>query len=226
MPTSRLPKLPAAAILAAAAVTAAACGDAAGPAPVAPYDWQLLLPYDSAGFRVDTLTFHWPAASVPVKIWVENQSGLPGHFTAAIALWRDAFPGGAWNATITTDSTTADIIVRRLPASTSPAAALRLTRRLSCEGATAVDTGATRFQLLLPMRVYVYPSIPGAPDINECLAMASAHELGHSLGILQHSPDPADLMYPTPTASAPTDRDLASARAAYQAPADIVPVRP
>jgi len=208
-----------------AAALAAACGDGAGPTRAQPYDWQLLVPYDSLGFRVDTLTFHWPPASIPVKIWVENQSGLPGHFSAAIALWRDAFPGGAWNATIIQDSATADVIVRHLPAST-PAAALRATRRLSCEGATVVDTVATRFELRLPMRVFVYPSIPGAPDINQCLAIASAHELGHSLGILQHSPDEADLMYPTPTATAPTDRDLASARAAYQAPADMVPVRP
>lgn len=215
-----------AAVLATAAAAAAGCGEGTGPARVTPYDWRLLLPYDSAGFRVDTLTFHWPAANVPVKLWVENQGGLPGHFAAAITLWRDAFPGGAWDAAVTADSATADIIVRYLPAASGPGASLLATRRQSCEGATAVDTAATRFQLLLPMRIYVYPSILGAPDVQECLAIASAHELGHSLGILQHSPDPADLMYATPTASAPTDRDLASARAAYQAPADVVPVRP
>lgn len=215
-----------AACFAAASATAAGCGDGAGPARVAPYDWQLLLPYDSAGFRVDTLTFHWPRASVPVQVWVENQGGLPGYFAAAIGQWRDAFPGGAWNAAITADSATADVIVRYLPAASARSAALLATRRQSCEGATTVDTAGTRFQLRLPMRVYVYPSILGAPDLNECLAIASTHELGHSLGILQHSPDPADLMYPTPTASAPSDRDLATARAAYQAPADMVPVRP
>lgn len=210
----------------AGAFAALACGEGAGPDRVEPYDWQLLIPFDSAGFRIDTLTFHWPPPSVPVKIWVENQSGLPGHVAAGITLWREAFPGGAWTATITVDSNTADIIVRHLPAGSAPSPARRATRRLSCEGATDVDTVATRFELRLPMRVYVYPSVPGAPDINACLATASAHELGHTLGILQHSPDPADLMFATPTASAPTDRDLASARAAYQAPADMVPVRP
>lgn len=213
-------------VIAACAIAALACGEGAGPSRVEPYDWQLIIPYDSAGFRIDSLTFHWPRSSVPVKIWVEDQSGLPGHITAAIQLWRDAFPGGAWSATVMADSNTADIIVRHLPASSALSAVRRETRRLSCEGATAVDTVATRFQLRLPMRVYVYPSVPGAPDINECLATASAHELGHALGILQHSPDPADLMYSTPTATAPTDRDLSSARAAYQAPADMVPVRP
>jgi len=215
------------AVLIAALMGGLGCGDGAGPARVEPYDWRLVIPYDSAGLQLDTLTFHWPPASIPVKIWVENQSGLPGHFAAGIALWRDAFPGGAWNATLTADSTTADIIVRHLPAASPSTAAVHLaTRRFSCEGATAADTLASRFELRLPMRVYVYPSLPGAPDIDECLAIASAHELGHSLGILQHSPDPADLMYPTPSAAGPTDRDLASARAAYQAPADMVPVRP
>lgn len=212
--------------LVAGAFAVFACGEGAGPDRVEPYDWQLLMPFDSAGFRIDTLAFHWPPPSVPVKIWVENQSGLPGHITAGITLWKDAFSGGAWNAVITGDSTTADIIVRHLPAGSAPSSARRAARRLSCEGATDVDTLATRFQLRLPMRVYVYPSVPGAPDINECLAIASAHELGHALGILQHSPDAADIMFATPTATAPTDRDLASARAVYQAPADMVPVRP
>lgn len=226
MPAPLCRALRSAAVLAAALGAAPGCGDSSGPARVAPYDWQLLLPYDSIGFRVDTLTFHWPAASVPVQLWVEDQGGLPGYFAAAITQWREAFPGGAWNATITADSAAADIIVRYLPAASAPRSALLAARRQSCEGATAVDTAGTRFELRLPMRVYVYPSILGAPDLNQCLAIASAHELGHSLGILQHSPDPADLMYPTPTATAPSDRDLATARAAYQAPADMVPVRP
>jgi len=226
MPDSRFRSVRAALLAGASTLVVLACGDGAGPARVEPYDWQLLIPFDSAGFQIDTLTFHWPPASVPVTIWVENQSGLPGHVSAGIALWRAAFPGGAWNAMISADSNTADIIVRHLPAGSAPGAVHRATRRLSCEGATDVDTAATRFQLRLPMRVYVYPSVPGAPDINQCLAIATAHELGHSLGLLQHSPDPADLMYATPNATTPTDRDLASARAAYQATADMQPVRP
>lgn len=226
MPASPFRPVRAALLAGAATVALLACGDSAGPARVEPYDWQLLIPFDSAGFQIDTLTFHWPLASLPVKIWVENQSGLPGHVSAGIALWRAAFPGGAWNATITADSATADIIVRHLPAGSAPAAVHRATRQFSCEGATDVDTVATRFQLRLPMRVYLYPSVPGAPDITQCLAIAAAHELGHTLGLLQHSPDPADLMYPTPTATAPTDRDMASARAAYRATADMLPVRP
>lgn len=206
-----------------------ACGDSAGPPNVEPYDWRLLVPFDSAGagLQVDSLTFHWPRAMVPVKVWVEDQSGLPGHFTQAIALWRDAFQNGEWNATVVTDSTTADIIVRHLPVLAPATGALRLgATRLSCEGVTEVDTVATRFELRVPVRVRVYPSVPGAPDITECLGAVAAHELGHALGVMQHSPHDDDLMYDVPTATVPSDRDLATARRAYRTPSDLVPVRP
>lgn len=51
-----------------------------------------------------------------------------------------------------------------------------------------------------------------------------AHELGHTLGIGQHSDDPADLMWGGRIESAvPSDRDRTTLRVLYQTPPDIVP---
>ncbi len=214
-------------LLAAFAVTAACGGDSSGPPSPEPYSFELIQAYDSAGFRVDTLPFHWPRGMVPLQVWAENAAGLPTHVANAITRWRGAFRNGEWNAVLTADSTTADIIVRHLPIAAPmgrPAIRLRA-QGLFCEGVTLIDTVGTRFELRVPVQVRVY-DLPAAPDPTACLAQVTAHELGHALGILQHSPFDEDLMYAVPTATVPSDRDLATARHAYRVTPELVPVRP
>lgn len=214
-------------LLAAFAVTAACGGDSSGPPSPEPYAFELIQAYDSAGFRVDTLPFHWPRSMVPLQVWAENAAGLPTHVANAITRWRGAFRNGEWNAVLTADSTTADIIVRHLPIAAPmgrPAIRLRA-QGLFCEGVTLIDTVGTRFELRVPVQVRVY-DLPAAPDPTACLAQVTAHELGHALGILQHSPFDEDLMYAVPTATVPSDRDLATARHAYRVTPELVPVRP
>ena len=95
-----------------AVIVGLGCGDSAGPSTVAGYDWSLIVTYDSAGPRMDTLSFHWPRSYLPVKIWVENQDELPTRVQEGIALWKTAFQSGEWDASIVADSTTADVIFR------------------------------------------------------------------------------------------------------------------
>lgn len=200
------------------------CGDSTAPLEPAAWEWRLQLPFDSAGPRIDTLNFHWPRSRLPVRIWVENAQSLPTRVQEGITLWRNVLGSRDWNGTIVTDSTQADIIVRLLPADAF-AAVRQSPPQLVCEGSTTVDTAASRFELQLPMRVNLYPTIPG-PNVDSCLHSAAAHELGHTLGLFQHSPDPADMMYLSATAAGPTARDAATARQAYATPSDMVLVGP
>jgi predicted Zn-dependent protease len=51
----------------------------------------------------------------------------------------------------------------------------------------------------------------------------AAHEVGHTLGLLIHSPATTDLMYGTPSTATPTDRDRNTAQVLYHTPATIAP---
>ncbi|HWA57132.1 MAG TPA: matrixin family metalloprotease [Gemmatimonadales bacterium] len=208
-------------------VAAVACSDIVSPTRTGlSYDWRLLLNYDSAGIPLqDTLSFHWPRSSLPVKVWVEDQNGLPDHIRTAIATWKAAFLYGEWDAKVVSDSAIADVIVRAIqppPQSSS----LRYALAEACIGATDVDTVANRHQLRVPVHAYVYVSIPGDPRLEECLNTVATHELGHTMGLLQHSRDSTDIMYAVPTADALTASDVATVVNAYHFKATMVPVRP
>lgn len=205
--------------------TAIACSDIVSPNRVLRYDWRLIVSYDSnATTYLDTLSFHWPRNRLPVKVWVEDANDLPGYIRQGIGVWKNAFLYNEWDATIVSDSNAADVIVR----ATQPPPAVRAANRMngmaeSCEGATDVVTGATRFELEIPIRSYVFVAVPGAPDLDECLARVATHELGHTMGLFQHSTDSLDLMYTFPSRLFLTDRDLGTAYNAYHFKADIVP---
>lgn len=213
----------------AALAAAAACADLIAPSRGGSlrYDWRLIVPYDSLGPREDTLSFHWPRNRLPVRFWVENQHNMPARIRAGIAAWEQVFLYGEWTGTLIADSTRADVIVVTTspPPQTLPSAG-RLYGNpfvVLCDGATDVDTAATRFQLALPIRLYVHPTDPNLPGTGDCLDRVAAHEVGHALGIFRHSADTLDLMYSFPRVSVPSRRDRATAENAYHFRAEMVP---
>jgi len=206
----------------------AACSDIASPLREDFYEWRLIVPKPS-GTGVDSLTFHWPRARLPVRIWVENDANLPANVPQAIAAWRAAFLYGEFDATVVSDSSAADVIVRAGAAPGTQFSRVRVHSALApeCTGATDLDLSDDHAQLRLPVRVYIDPLFdPGTPILDQCLALTTTHELGHALGIWRHSNLATDLMFADPAVSAPSKRDLATAELIYHLRPNVEPVGP
>lgn len=197
------------------------CSEATAPSRVPVYEWRLVV-------DTDTLSFHWPAGSLPVRIWVEDSLDMPVHIQEGIATWRAAFLYGEYDAVVVSDSSAADVIVR---VTNPPAKALATVGRLytmfpGCEGATDVDTASTRFELQLPVRIYLTPrSDPALVDLSDCFRVTATHELGHSLGLFRHTGDPVDMMYAQPEAEVLSARDVNTAQVLSHWPANMTPTR-
>jgi hypothetical protein len=205
-----------------AVVAALACGDIAAPIRSGLYEWRLETP-SIPGPGTDTLAFHWDRTELPVRVWVEDVVDLPRHIGRAIDIWEATFLYREFQATIVSDSSTADVIVVSGPPG-EKLRALRLNSALApeCAGATDLDIDVAAAELRLPIRVFVDPrSLPDDPGIEPCLALTSIHEMGHALGIFAHSEDPEDIMYTDPEVDLPSDRDRRTAEAAYHTPPTI-----
>ena len=195
-----------------------ACADIAEPSRGNAYEWRRIIPTASG---VDTLSFHWNAAELPVRFWAENSLSLPSHVQQGIEQWQAVFLYGEFSGTLVSDSSAADVIVRVGIAPKGGFSITPLARGMApeCQGATDVELAASGNQILRPIRIYVDPRFaPGSPGIDECLALTTTHEIGHALGIFTHSPDPEDLMYADPVVSTISSRDRSTAELAYHTP--------
>jgi hypothetical protein len=192
------------------------CAEIAAPSRNEAYQWRLFRP--GAGTSTDTLSFHWPRSRLPVRIWTEDTLNLPVHVANGIALWKDAFLYGEFDAISVADSSTADIIVSAGSVLKGGFAATRLatTGAPECEGGTEFELPPDSREILAPIRVFINPRFElGSPGLEQCLSLTTAHELGHAIGIFNHSPEPTDLMYSDPSVSVLSDRDRATAELAY-----------
>jgi hypothetical protein len=167
-----------------AAVTALACGDIAAPVRDDLYEWRLEAP-SIPGPGVDTLSFHWDQAHLPVRVWVEENGNLPAHIARAIDVWEAAFLYREFEATLVSDSTTADVIVLGGAPGSPKLRMKRLNSAMApeCAGATDLDIDVANAELRLPIRLFIDPrSLPDDPGIERCLALTSIHEMGHAIG--------------------------------------------
>jgi predicted Zn-dependent protease len=209
--------------LALLAVAALSCSEATSPNRAPNYDWRWFL-------GSDTLSFHWPANTLPVKIWVEDSLDMPALVQEGVDTWRDAFLYGEYDAVLVSDSSSADVVVRVAPIPPkAPAKTYRLNTMLSgCEAVTSfdIDTLASPVALRLPVRIYVAPLYdPGLYDLTDCLRIAVRHELGHSIGIFQHTSDTRDIMYGDPEVTELSLRDINTAQLLSHWPSNMVPIR-
>ena len=205
--------------LALLAVAALSCSEATSPNRAPNYDWRWFL-------GSDTLSFHWPASTLPVKIWVEDSLDMPARMQEAISAWKTVFLYGEYDAVLVSDSSSADVVVR---VTTPPPKGVATVGRLhtlfpGCEGATDIDTVSTRYELQLPVRMYITPRYDPA-ELEECFRITARHELGHSLGLFQHTSDSRDIMYGQPEAQTFSLRDINTAQLLSHWPSNMAPKR-
>jgi predicted Zn-dependent protease len=211
-------------VLSLAAGAVLGCGDINAPIRPTPYEWRFFVTNGSGG--VQTLSFAWPASRQPVRIYVEDTLDYPARMDRAIRQWSSQFLYGEFRAALVSDSNTADVIVRAEPAPASgPIVPLRLLRRArECEGATDLALNVDTRQIVLPMRIYTRPVVEESAALETCLDLTLAHELGHAMGIFEHSPDADDLMANDPSATEPSLRDRSTAERAYHTPTTLTVV--
>lgn len=176
------------------------------------------LPGDSAAF------FHWPASDQPVRVYAEPPASFQAQVDSGLRLWVGAFRCGEFRASLVADSTTADIVVRN-PSSLPPiplAHHVAADSTDACRGRTDVFVDLTDV-VERPIRSYIAPASVDSALIRSCFRFVTAHELGHALGIFQHSPDPADLMYSVPRRRVLTAADRYTIQTLYHAAATLTP---
>jgi predicted Zn-dependent protease len=188
-----------------------------GPDRVAGYDFRM-----QPGNRV----FSWPIDRLPVQYFAQQIGALPTYVTAGIALWQSAFLYGEFEGHVTTDSAHADVVVL-LQGGTPPGAPLTSAPPVNaCDGSTTTNQ-ADAAHLSGPIIIRIRWTPGNQPeDIANCLARVTAHEIGHSLGLLQHSTDPADLMYSVPVVSLLSQRDVSTAQTLYHTQPNVLPAPP
>ena len=163
----------------------------------------------ATAYRVDlhndtALTFRWPATYSPVRYYADNVGALRANVDFSLQQWADAFRCGELSMVRVADSAGADVIVRNpsqmppIPAAGAAASLLASDSLNACDARTDIDVDTVVHRVIRPMRVYVAPADLDTALVNACYRISIAHEIGHTLGLFNHTNDPADLMYGNP----------------------------
>lgn len=171
--------------------------------------------------------FHWPADRLPVRFYADPRGNMAALVQRAIGVWQDQFLYGEFRGTMVADSNQADVIVfwsDSVPPDVPPDNGPPVK---ACGGLSqvATDSGADSLQLAGPIHSSVGVLINGstAGQVEACVRRTVIHELGHALGIIQESPDSADIMAVTPFASLPTRRDRETVQLLYHTVPNLRP---
>lgn len=177
----------------------------------------------------------WPSGS-RIRVHLEGGSAqrtavMEAAFAAGAARWNRAVRFGEYELVRAASVREADVLLRWAD-DVSP---IDLTGCLPA-GSRAVTTFCLHPDD--PRRLYAYPNLDGTPgSVRMVVSVLGAeasfperaeqlitHELGHVLGIGQHSPNSADLMHGgSPTRSTLSPRDAATVRVLYHTEPHIVP---
>ncbi len=200
-----------------------ACTDIISPPRVEYYEYRKFV-LDGSG-ETFPMAFHWPRASLPIQVWVGDDDPLLPATLRAIEIWENALLYGEVRFELVNDPDQADIIVRNERVPESALGSVRLTSYLDgCRGETVFDADVDAGILTPPFDVWVWTTSGLTnPQHAECYEITVLHEIGHALGIFEHAPSPDDLMYADPVRNGLSERDRATAEAAYHLPATLRP---
>jgi len=167
--------------------------------------------------------FRWPSDRLPVRYFADTRGMMPELVRTSLEVWEAQFLYGEFKGATVTDSTAADVIViwqdsipPNVPSDTAGALG-------ACDGVTSFvidSTGAMTEPIRVQLRVRLGYT---EPQVAACMRRVAAHELGHTLGILTHSPATTDLMYGTPATDTPTNRDRNTVQVLYHTTSTITP---
>jgi predicted Zn-dependent protease len=167
--------------------------------------------------------FRWPSDRLPVRYFADTRGNMPDLVRTSLQVWEAQFLYGEFTGTMVGDSAAADVIViwqDSIPPNVPPDTTGALG---ACDGVTSYvidSTGTMTEPIHVQLRVR-----PGysAPQVAACMRRVAAHELGHTLGILTHSPATTDLMSGTPATDTPTNRDRNTVQVLYHTTSTIAP---
>lgn len=186
------------------------------------------VPARAAAYAFDDGTgevFHWPATHLPVRFYADTRGPMPTLVTRSIKVWEATFLYGEFRGVVTTDSTMADVVVRwsgTVPADVPPDSGPPIT---ACNGLTRfiVDSATHGLDSAVVITAQRLAVTATDAQVIACFRRVIAHEVGHSLGLLQHSPDPGDLMAPQPLVDRASQRDRATVEVLYHTQPTIGP---
>lgn len=205
--------------LAAGLLLIAACGDPVTPERRPAY-----------GFDYFGDVFHWPADRLPVRFYAQPTGNLRFLTQRAIDVWAGQFLYGEFSGRLVSDSFGADVIVHAdsapdVPPDPGPPVS-------ACDGnvhSPGSPPGTVTWDPLTkaidgPLQLDV--RILGAYSTGQvaaCLRRTTIHELGHTLGLLQHSPNAADIMYAPPQVDLPSEQDRRTVEVLYHTRPTLLP---
>jgi hypothetical protein len=160
--------------------------------------------------------FRWPSSHLPVRIYADERGPMRALVSQSIAAWEAQFLYGEWRGQLVSDSNTADVVIRwggAVPPDVPPSPGMPVN---ACNGLTQIVIDSASNAVERPIRVTASELGSFSPEtVIACYVRVLAHELGHTLGLLQHSSDVFDLMAAQPAVPGPSLRDRLTAEVLY-----------